>query len=201
MKVFSKIISSVFHPLFTPIIGTVCYFKVTPKYYSLKFLSGNILPIFILTIIVPIIAYLILRNLGIVTSYDLPTIKERKYPFYVNLALLLLIVYRVIPVNYSEELFYFFLGLIAATFSSLLLLFFGFKSSMHLMGMGTLVMLLINLSVHYEINIIMTIAIGVLCTGFVASSRLYLKVHNTSEIIVGFLIGSISQLITIKYWL
>ncbi|MCK0155607.1 hypothetical protein MWU65_00335 [Cellulophaga sp. F20128] len=201
MKNFFKIVSSIFHPLFTPILGVLCYFKITPKYYTLNVLSGNILPIFILTVIVPIVCFLILRNIGLVTSYDLPTIKERKYPYYINLALLLMVVYKVIPNNYTEELFFFFLGLLTATFSSAVLLFFKFKSSMHLMGMGTLVMFLINLSIHFEINIIFAIAIGILSTGLVASARLYLKAHTTAEIIIGFLIGAISQLITIKYWL
>lgn len=201
MKNFFKIVSSIFHPLFTPILGVLCYFKITPKYYTLNVLSGNILPIFILTVIVPIVCFLILRNIGLVTSYDLPTIKERKYPYYINLALLLMVVYKVIPNNYTEELFFFFLGLLTATFSSAVLLFFKFKSSMHLMGMGTLVMFLINLSIHFEINIIFAIAIGILSTGLVASARLYLRAHTTPEIIIGFLIGAISQLITIKYWL
>tara|TARA_R110002049_G_scaffold31258_8_gene106138 strand:- start:6618 stop:7223 length:606 start_codon:yes stop_codon:yes gene_type:complete len=201
MKNLSKIVSSIFHPLFTPILGVLCYFKITPKYHTLNVLSGNILPVFILTVIVPIVCFLILRNIGVVTSYDLPTIKERKYPFYINLALLFMVLYKVIPNNYTEELFYFFLGLITATFSSAVLLLFKFKSSMHLMGMGTLVMFLINLSIHFEINIVFAIAIGILSTGVVASARLYLRAHTTSEIIIGFLIGAVSQLITIKYWL
>lgn len=201
MKAFSKIISAIFHPLFTPILGVLCYFKITPKHYTLNVLSGNILPIFILTVIVPIVCYLILRNVGLVTSYDLPTLKERKYPFYINLALLLMIVYKVIPNNYTEELFYFFLGLLTATFTALALLLFKFKSSMHLMGMGTLVMFLISLSVHFEINIVFAIALGILSTGLVASARLYLRAHTTAEIVIGFLIGAVSQLITVKYWL
>ncbi|MCL5245695.1 hypothetical protein M4I21_07745 [Cellulophaga sp. 20_2_10] len=201
MKGFSKLASSIFHPLFTPVIGTLCYFKITPQYYTANLFMGNLLPILILTVIVPLVCYIILRSIGALSSFSAPSLEERKYPLYISLGLLLLIVYKVIPNNYSKELFFFFLGLVAATFSTLVLLFMRFKSSMHLMGLGTLTMLLINLSVHFEVNIIFAIATAIICTGIVATSRLYLKANNSAEIIVGFLIGLVSQLITIKYWL
>lgn len=201
MKGFYKIISSIFHPLFIPIIGTICYFKITPQYYTENHFLGNVLPIFILTVIVPIVCYVILRSIGIITSYSLPTLKERKYLLYISLALLLLVVYKVIPNNFSSELFFYFLGLVAAIFCSLLLLFIRFKSSLHATGMGGLLMFLISLSVHFEVNIIYAIAATVFCTGLVSTSKLYLKTNSTLEIIVGFIIGVSSQLITIKYWL
>ena len=201
MKLFSKIISSIFHPLFVPILGTLFYYRVTPQYIPTDGQGGNILPIFILTVIVPIVCFLILRNLGMVTDINLPTLKERKYPYYINLFLLIVIIYKVIPNNFSAELHFFFLGLIAATFSSVALLFFRFKSSMHLMGIGSLVMFLICLSAHFERNIVIAISIGILCVGFIASARLYLKAHTTVEVVIGLLIGVVSQLLTVKYWL
>jgi membrane-associated phospholipid phosphatase len=35
----------------------------------------------------------------------------------------------------------------------------------------------------------------------VATSRLYLKAHSKSELLIGFLVGLCSQLIILKYWL
>lgn len=201
MKGFYKIISSIFHPLFIPIIGCICYFKITPQYYTQNLFLGNMLPILILTVIVPVVCYVILRSIGVITSYSLQTIRERKYPLYISLALLLLVVYKVIPNNYSAELFFFFIGMLAAIFCSLLLLLIRFKSSLHATGMGSLLMFLISLSVHFEINIIYAIAITILCTGLVSTAKLYLKTNTTLEIVVGFVIGLTSQLITIKYWL
>ncbi|VAW10897.1 FIG00652495: hypothetical protein [hydrothermal vent metagenome] len=201
MRLFFKVISYLFHPLFIPVAGTYAYFLITPKYSPLEFESGNILPIFILTVIIPIIFFLILKNMGLITSAFLPTVKERKYPYYISLALLLMVVYKVIPNNFIIELHYYFLGLIAATMSSLLLLFFKFKSSMHLMGMGSLFMFLVCLSVHFEINIIIALSLFILATGVVASSRLYLNAHSRAEVLIGFLIGLVSQLLTIKFWL
>lgn len=201
MGYFLKIVSYIFHPLFIPIAGTIAYFQITPKYSPLELQRGNMLPIFILTVIIPIISFLILRNIGIVHSIQLPTIKERKYPLYLNLSLLFIVVHKVIPNNYIIELYYFFVGLIIATLASLLLLFFKVKSSMHLLGMGSLFMFLTNLSVHFETNITLSISIFILMTGLVTTSRLYLNAHTKAEVFIGFCIGLFSQLLTVKYWL
>ncbi|SHG67428.1 hypothetical protein [Flagellimonas flava] len=200
MHHFLNAVSYIFHPLFIPIGGTVLYFMVTP-YSSLEVQSGNILPIFILTVIIPIIFFLILKNLGVINSIFLPTLQERKYPLYISCVLLLMILYKVIPNNYVHELFYFFTGLLTATGAALILLFLKFKASIHLLGMGSLLMFMIGLSIHFEINITLAISLFTLLTGVVATSRLYLKAHSRAELLIGFFIGLGSQLLILKYWL
>lgn len=201
MRLFLKAISYLFHPLFIPIAGTVAYFLITPKYSTVEIQSGNLLPIFILTVIIPTISYLILRNLGMVKTVNLTDLKERRYPLYISILLLLMVVYKVIPNNFTIELHYYFIGLIAATFASLLLLFLNFKCSLHLTGMGSLLMYLICLSVHFEINITLALSLVILITGLVATSRIYLRSHTNAELLIGFSIGILSQLLTVKYWL
>lgn len=201
MRLFLNIVSYIFHPLFVPIGGTVIYFLVTPKYSSLEIQSGNILPIFILTVIIPIILFLILKNLGIISSIFLPTLQERKYPLYISCVILLMILYKVIPNNYVHELFYFFTGLLTASGAALILLFLKFKTSIHLLGMGSILMFMIGLSIHFETNITLAISVFTVLTGLVATSRLYLKAHSKAELLIGFLVGCCSQLIILKYWL
>ena len=201
MRTFLKVISYIFHPLFIPMAGTLAYFIVTPKYSPLELQSGNVLPIFILTVIIPIITYLILKNLGVVSTVFMPTAKERRYPLYVHILLLLLIIYKVIPNNYIVELHFYFLGLLTAAMTALTLLFFKLKVSMHLMGMGSLFMFLVCLIIHFEINITLAISLLTLATGLVTTSRLYLKAHSKPEVLIGFLIGLISQLLTVRFWL
>ena len=201
MRFFQKAISFIFHPLIVPIAGTFAYFIITPKYSPLELQSGNILPIFILTVIIPIISFLILKNIGFVNSVELPTLKERKYPLYINLVLLLMIVYKVIPNNYVIELYFYFVGLLVATFAAIILLFFKIKSSMHMLGMGSLFMFLVNLSIHFEINSTIALSLFILALGLVATSRLYLNAHSKAELVIGICVGVISQLLTVKYWL
>jgi len=201
MKVFLKAISYIFHPLFIPIAGTLAYFLITPKYSPIAIQSANVLPIFILTVIIPIIVYFILRNLGLAQSVFMYTLKERRYPLYVHIILLLFVVYRVLPNTNIAELHFYFVGLIISALTTVLLLFLRLKVSMHLMGMGSLVMFLIALSIHFEVNITLGLSIFTLLTGLVATSRLYLKSHSAIEVVLGFFIGFLPQLFTIRFWL
>ena len=201
MRSFLTIISYLFHPLLIPIAGTLSYFLVTPKFSSLEQQSGNILPIFILTLIIPIIFFLILKNMKLISSVFAPNISERKYPLIISIVLYLMILYQVIPQNYISELYYFFVGLLIGTSATLLLLFVKFKTSIHLLGMGNLLMFLVGLSIHFEVNITLAIGFVTLLTGLVITSRLYLKAHNLFELIIGFFLGFMSQLFVLKYWL
>lgn len=201
MRLFLTTISYLFHPIIIPVAGTATYFLITPKHTPLEVQAGNILPIFILTVIIPIITHLILKNIGVVSSIFMPTVGERKYPIAIQMLLLLMILYKVIQNNYIIELYFFFAGLIGATFTCYILLFFNIKASLHLAGIGSLLMYLISLSVHFEINITIGISFCILCTGLVASSRLFLKTHTKPELATGLFIGVLSQLLTLKYWL
>lgn len=201
MKLFYRVISLLFHPILAPLAGVIAYFLITPKYSPIELQAGNVLPMFILTIVIPILSFFILRNIGLINSMDLPTVIERKYPLYIHLVLLSMIIYKVIPNNYILEVYFYFAGLIIATLVVLVLLFFKIKTSMHLLGMGGVFMYLINLSIHFEINITIGLSAMILLTGIVASSRLYLRAHTKMEVLLGFFIGIISQLLTVKYWL
>ncbi|WP_339664912.1 hypothetical protein [Maribacter arcticus] len=201
MKVFSNLISYLLHPLFIPIGGTIAYFLITPKYTPLEIQSASILPIFILTVIIPIVTFFILKNVGLVNSIFLETATERKYPLYIHASILLLILYKVIPNNYVSELYFYFTGLLGATVACLLLLLFNFKTSLHAVGVSGLLMYLINLSIHFEINLIIAISIFIVLTGAVLTARLYLKAHTRIELIIGVFIGLLSQLLTVRFWL
>jgi hypothetical protein len=200
MRLFLKTISYISHPLLVPIAGTLAYFAVAP-YSTLEQQSGNILPIFILTVIIPIIFFLILKNMRLISSVFAPQLKERKYPLIISVILYLMVLKKVIPQNYVVELYYYFVGLLIGTFATLLLLFFKFKTSIHLLGMSSLLMFLVGLSIHFEINITLAIGLITLLTGLTSTSRLYLRAHTLIELVIGFFLGSLSQLLVFKYWL
>lgn len=201
MKIFSNIISYTLHPLFIPIGGTITYFLITPKFTPFEIQSASILPIFILTVIIPIVTFFILKNLGVVNTIFLETVSERKYPLYVHISIMLLILYKVIPNNYISELYFYFTGLLGAAMACLLMLFFKIKTSLHVVGISGLLMYLINLSIHFEINLIIAISIFILLTGGVITARLYLQAHTKVELIAGLFIGLLSQLLTVRFWL
>lgn len=66
---------------------------------------------------------------------------------------------------------------------------------------GGVLMFFIAISVHYNINIIGSIALIFIISGAVATSRLHLNAHNSLELIIGLMVGIIPQLILVNYWL
>jgi hypothetical protein len=64
-----------------------------------------------------------------------------------------------------------------------------------------LFMFVVAIGIHFKININGTIAFMCIVMGAIATSRLHLKAHSTIELIMGFFIGLIPQLIMLNYWL
>lgn len=201
MHFFLKIAAWLFHPLFIGIYGVLLYFWVTPRFVQSEVVYGKLLVVFMITFLVPVIFYFILRNLNWVQSASLSTVNERKAPLTI-LAVLLLILLRMVFDFYNyPELYYFFLGMLFTVISAWILALFKFKASLHMMGISGLAMYAIALSIHFNINILMTIAFLVIACGWVASSRLHTKSHTTVELIIGFFIGWIPQLLLVNYWM
>ena len=59
----------------------------------------------------------------------------------------------------------------------------------------------IALGIHFHINIIGSIALMFIISGAIASSRIHLRAHNAIELVIGFIIGVIPQIIALNYWL
>lgn len=196
-----KLFSFIFHPLFIPFGGALSFFLAAPRIFQEPADSSYLLPIFILTVVVPIIFFFILRNLKMISSIFAPTLDERKYPLLLSLIIYLLVLYKVIPKYQIPELYFYFLGLLLASMTLLLLVYLKVKASIHLMGMGSLLFFLVALSINFEINITIALSLFTLATGLVASSRLYMKAHTKPELLAGFLIGFLSQVLLIQFWL
>lgn len=112
-----------------------------------------------------------------------------------------MVLYGVISPVFSLELYYHFVGILGSLIACLMLVFFKFKASMHMMGISGITIFLIGLSFHYEVNVIFALSLFILSIGLVASARLYLKAHDAKELILGFLIGIVPQFLTFNYWL
>jgi len=196
-----KSISFIFHPLLIPLLGVIFYFSKSPKYISIQIIQAKLISLFILTIVLRILLYFLLKTLGKAKSIYLETTKERIFPLIVNCLVVLLVLNRILTANQIIELYYFFLGILISTLACLFLVIMKFKASIHMTSIAGLFMFFIALSIHFSININGTLAIMFILTGAIATSRLHLKAHSAIELIIGFFIGFMPQLILLKYWL
>lgn len=201
MKLFLKAASYIFHPLFIPLMGTVLYFVVTPRYLDMQIVRVNIFAIAIITIFIPFVMFFLLKNIGSVETIYLREVKERKFPLMIQCILLLLIIKMVFDPYDDPELYNFFIGLVFSTFSALVMVFFKFKVSLHQMGVAGILMFIVGLSAHFKINLLISISFFLFVNGWVASSRLENDSHTYPELGIGLVLGALPQLILFNNWL
>ncbi|MEO8774579.1 MAG: hypothetical protein ABI371_09675 [Gelidibacter sp.] len=196
-----KSISYIFHPLLMPLLGVIFYFSKTPRFIPEPVMKAKLFSVTILTIILPILLYFLLKTIKRVESLELKTTKERIIPLILNVLIMLLILKRVLPYDEIPELYYFYLGILLSTLTCLFLAILKFKASIHMIGSAGFFMFAVALSIHFKININGTIALMCIIIGAIATSRLHLKAHTNVELLIGFFVGFVQQLVLLNYWL
>lgn len=184
-----------------PLLVVVFYFSKTPRYIPEAIIQAKIISISILTIVLPILVYYLLKTIGKTQSIFLKTPKERILPLGIYCIIILLIVKRVFPPSEILELYYFFIGVLLASLTCLFFALFNYKPSIHMIAIAGVFMFCIAFSIHFSININGSLALIATLIGAIATSRLHVKAHNGKELVVGFSIGFFAQLILIYYWL
>lgn len=196
-----KSVSYLFHPLIMPLLGVIFYFSKTPRFIPEPIMKAKVFSVTILTLILPILLYFLLKTIKKVNSLQLETTKERILPLVLNCIIISLILSRVLTYDEIPELYYYFVGILGSSIACLVLAILKFKASIHMIASAGFFMFAIALSIHFKININGTIALMCIILGAVATSRLHLKAHTPIELIIGFVIGLVPQLVLLNYWL
>jgi membrane-associated HD superfamily phosphohydrolase len=196
-----KAISFVFHPLIMPLLGVLFYFHKTPRFIPEPLQNAKIFSIVILTIILPILLFFLLKTINKVETIYLKSTKERLIPLLINCIIITLILIRVLTPNEIIELYYFFLGILCSTLACFIMAIFKVKASIHMIAASGFFMFAVAIGIHFQININGTIALMMLILGAIATSRLHLKAHSNQELIIGVFTGLFPQLILMNYWL
>lgn len=184
-----------------PLLGVIFYFSKTPRFIPEPVMKAKLFSIVILTIILPILLFFLLKTINKVDSIYLKSTRERLIPLFINCIIISLILIRVLKPNEIVELYYFFLGILFSTLGCLVFAIFKIKASIHMIASSGFFMFAVALGIHYQININGTIALMMIILGAIATSRLHLKAHNNKELLIGLFIGLIPQLILLTYWL
>jgi len=201
MNLFLKIGAWLFHPLLMPLLGVALYYRVTPRFIIPEMMYSKLLVVFILTFLIPVLLFFLLKTLGVINSIHLKEVRERRLPLMLQCLLFVIVIKMVFEPYHYPELYYFFVATLISAISAFVLVLIQFKVSLHMIGIAGVTMFLIALSIHFKINTLVLISALFLVNGWVASSRLHTKSHSPVELIFGFLIGFIPQLILVNYWL
>lgn|ERR1035437_2115644 len=186
----AKIITVIFHPLFMPLYGMVIIFAAPTLFGYLPF---NIMKLIFLIILVnnvllPISLLPFFVHRGIISSYTINERKERNVPLIISTVLYgttSYIIFRFpIPVFLKSFIF-------STAFLSLIvtLINFKWKISLHSVGSGALIALVLILSVKMLTPLQWYLIGTFIAAGLTLSSRLKLNMHNPQQVWVGLLTG------------
>jgi len=201
MRGLIKSASYIFHPIWMPFLGTIFYFVVSPRYFPLPLIQAKLLAVAITTMFIPIIFYFLLKNLGKTKSALLNDVKERRWPLFFYILLLGLNLYQILDIYNYPALYYFFVGILCSILTSFFLVWLKVKTSLHMVGLSGIFMFVLSLSIYYHLNLIYSISFLFFAMGLTATSRLQAKAHNGIELILGFFIGLLPQIIVLNFWL
>nr|WP_315133664.1 hypothetical protein [uncultured Flavobacterium sp.] len=201
MKKILPLFSYLFHPIFISVYAALLYFFFNGEFFSTKEQLFVLLQITIVTVCLPVLFLFLLRSLKKLDSLMAFEVSQRKIPLILQCFLIIILVQKNITIDRYFELHFFFLGALMSTLLALILVFIKVKASLHLLAMSSLTVFAIGLSIYHQTGSLVTIAFLVLMNGFVASSRLELNAHTPKELVIGFLLGSIPQLLLLILWL
>lgn len=202
IRLSAQLISYLFHPLFVPTFFMLYLIKVLPYEFAgitewqLKL---RVFSVFWLTAFFPAFAVFLLWRLKFSESIFLRTQKERVIPYVITMFFYWWMYY--LSRNFTDQplaLKFFYFGIFIA--SSLGLIVNNFiKVSLHAMGVSGLLMAVLLVNLHYPISNVLWVGVAILLSAIVVSARMIVSDHTKHELIIGFVIGLLTQVMA-YFW-
>lgn len=196
---FHKIISTVLHPIVIPTIGVLLYFSFVARSIERKQQLLLLALIFGITYIIPVLTLIVLKSLGVIRDFQLATIRERRMPVLLMMLLFYFLGNTLVSLPFLRDLGFLFYGTAISLLLVYLLFAFRLKSSLHLLSMGAALGFFLALINIYSLALMPIVMVFILLSGLLASSRLYLNAHSPKEVLVGFGLGFIPQVLV--FWM
>jgi len=188
----AKIITVIFHPLLMPVYGIAIIFSAPTLFGYLPFPVKKLLFLILLVnnVLLPLSLLPFFIHMNIISSWSLSDRKERIIPLVITTILYCttsFIIFRFpIPVFFKSFIY-------ATAFLSLIVTVINFrwKISLHSVGAGALIALVIILSLKMFTPLVWYLISAVIAGGLILSSRLKLNFHNPQQVWFGFFTGII----------
>jgi hypothetical protein len=194
----ARIISVVFHPILVPVYGMVIILTAPTLYNFIPFEVKKLLILIILinNVLLPLslLPFFIHRNF--ISSWSITSRRDRNIPLVIST--ILYVVTTIIMYRFHIPFFlkaYF----LAVAFISLIatLVNFVWKISLHAIGAGTLLSIILILSIRMYTPLVWFIIPSMLAGGLILSSRLKLNLHNPGQVWTGYLTGLVGFMMII----
>ncbi len=184
----SRLFAHLLHPMIMPTISVLLInafstIQIPQEYYYL--VLGIV---FAGTYVVPALMVVLMLLFGIVKNVGLPKRQDRSWPLLFS-ALSVYATERILEHLYAPaDILHFLQGttlsLVVGSFVNQAI-----KASVHVAGIGGLIAVVLAISILGQVNLYFILAPLILLAGFLATTRIYLKAHQPSEVYIGFLVG------------
>lgn len=193
-------LSWVLHPFLLPVylmallltMTTFALYSANVKFYFMWVVA-------LYAIIIPFLTLGILRSLGRISDFRVDDRRERLLPLLIGTVCYVLcaLTFAKIP---SAIFLRKFMVAAACCEAMCFVVSLRWKISLHLTGMGAIVALLVVMNVVGVGNMLIPLAVAILCAGALASARLYLGCHNPRQVAAGFFGGFVVSLLAVLFF-
>ncbi len=197
----ARILSVIFHPLFMPVYGMVIIFSAPTLFGYLPFSVKKLLFLIIVVnnVLLPLSLLPFFRYKNLISSWSVENRSERIIPLLITTLLYAVTSYIIsrFPVPLFLKSFVlsaFFLSLAVTVIN------FWWKISIHSVGSGALIALVLILSVKMFSPLMWYLIPVIIVSGLVLSSRLKLQYHSPPQVWFGLLTGFFGLYLFMMYF-
>lgn len=188
----ARLLSRLLHPIFMPLIVLLLLMNIGSFLTSvmpLQVKATLAAVVLFTTVLIPLFLMWILRRLGLISSYEMPTAAERTYPV-LAISVFYYVTYFLLKGIHISAIFS--LYMLGCTLLAILTLAAGFfmKISLHMIGTGSLTGLFLGLGLNFGIDLTGWVLAWVLLSGIVGWARMCEGSHTPAEVYAGFLAGA-----------
>lgn len=188
MKTVANTISIIFQPIFMPLFGILLLLQFPLFVYNFYQKLLITVFVFLFTGLIPAFVVLISMKTGKVSDQFISNRKERTIPYIISIISYFVGAIAISKFNMGKIVQLFMFGMtLSLIFISIINIFW--KISAHAAGVGGLLGAILFFSYIMSINPVGIICLGILISGMVLSSRIYLKAHTPLQTLAGFFAG------------
>jgi len=192
MKIFSKIISYILHPLLIPTYILLLFIQLNSVYFTSLQPQIAFGIVFINTFFFPALAIVLMKKLEFIDSFEMPDKQQRIIPLIVAMICYIWVYLSVKKTAFPIPYTWFVLGAVISLALSFVINVFH-KLSLHMVAISGGLIAVMMMFFYAQNNVQNYFLLAIVLVGIVASARLYLDAHTPKEINTGFIVGIAGQ--------
>lgn len=190
MKIFSQIISYLFHPMLMPTLGLFFILSAGTHISYLPFEMRRLIYIIVFssTCLLPVSLLPLFLQFRVIKSFQMQTASERTWPLLTSGLFFLLGYYLLIRLHIPALILNFFLASLIAVLIALVVSLY-WKMSLHMLALGGVTAMLVAMALRFGIDLVAPLSFMLLASGVTGTARLFLNVHSPAQVYTGYLTG------------